>query len=90
MKQLNTRSHICGGMRSTIILAGALQTLPPLKPLRRDSAARYCNKNAAPAAGALGFLTFVGPREQAMADFKALWFSPDLAVTGGLGHVEKS
>ena len=33
---------------------------------------------------------YAATREQAMADFKTRWFSPDLAVAGGLGHVEKA
>jgi hypothetical protein len=59
MKQLNTRSHICGGMMSTIIFAGALQTLPPLKPFATGFGGEVLQQKRRPCAGALGFLTFV-------------------------------
>jgi hypothetical protein len=41
--------------------AGALPTLPPLRSLRRNSAARYCNKKAAPIAEGGTLLWLRGP-----------------------------
>jgi len=50
----------------------------------------FCTITACEAKPTIYNKGYAATREQAMADFKALWFSPDLAVVGGLGHVEKS